>query len=289
MNQSQTTYDIHDEIARAVADPSVIRAVETLLSPAGHSNDVDDVLSTAAERALRTASSYDPERGTVRVWVKVMARSAALDHLKAKSREHKLTDAVRESACSTTTSLYAVSQDDETQEVVDRLAGQEQAREVLALVARLCSNPQSWSRVVCLIVEGAGDLDATASMLGIGIEALKDSRREVARIARVVDRALRLNRDGAPATMRAVLRCLPDGTSLDRHWSQVVALAAIDAGGFEHVSAEDIVERTSFSMNTARQYLAETKRLLQIAYTVISRGREVLQQVGVDVPEVDGS
>lgn len=268
-----------DEIAVAIADPSVIAAVRAVLGPAGRGDDVEDVLSSAAERALREMGKFDPERGTVRVWVKVIAHSRAKDHLARLSRERRLQTAVEQDAQSASTSVYSPSYADPTEEAVDRLTGQQHARMVAHLVPRFCSNPLSWSRVQALLQECDGDVRRAAWLLGIGEDAVKDSRREVSRIAIVIDRALRSQRTGAPVSMDVLLGCLPTATEDDRHWSRIITQAVCEVpGGFDQVTVAYLVRRTSFSENTARQYLAETRRLLRVAYTVMQSGDQLLAE-----------
>lgn len=51
----------------------------------------EDVTAQAFERAYRRRSSFDPRRGTHRAWLFGIARNAALDELRRRSRHTELT------------------------------------------------------------------------------------------------------------------------------------------------------------------------------------------------------
>lgn len=48
--------------------------------------DAEEVVSDAFAQLWRTASSFNPERGSVQAWVMTVTRSRALDRLRARSR-----------------------------------------------------------------------------------------------------------------------------------------------------------------------------------------------------------
>ena len=50
----------------------------------------EDVTAQAFERAYRRRASFDPERGTHRAWLFGIARNAALDELRRRSRQAEL-------------------------------------------------------------------------------------------------------------------------------------------------------------------------------------------------------
>jgi RNA polymerase sigma-70 factor, ECF subfamily len=57
-----------------------------------------------------------------------------------------------------------------------------------------------------------------------------------------------------------------------------MALACARAGGrFEAVTVTHVMDVTGFSHNTARQYLAETRHLLQVAMTVLTEEQKARQ------------
>ncbi|MBI3982802.1 MAG: sigma-70 family RNA polymerase sigma factor [Gemmatimonadetes bacterium] len=52
--------------------------------------EAEDVLLEVLERAWREADRFDPERGSVRVWLTVMVRSRALDLLRVRRRRERV-------------------------------------------------------------------------------------------------------------------------------------------------------------------------------------------------------
>ena len=55
----------------------------------------EDVTAQAFERAYRRRASFNPERGTHRAWLFGIARNAALDELRRRSRQAELADRAR--------------------------------------------------------------------------------------------------------------------------------------------------------------------------------------------------
>src|SRR5699024_12062994 len=77
---------------------------------------------------------------------------------------------------------------------------------------------------------------------------------------------------GVTPTLRVLIDCLPEITEAG-DWTRQLALACAQAGGLEEVTVEHVMDVTSYSYNTARQYLIQSKHLLRIAATVMHNYR----------------
>lgn len=78
---TSATLDL-EALYRGCRDDLFAYAVTMLRDPAA----AEDVIAVAFERAVRKQRSYDPRRGTQRAWLFGIARNAALDELRRRSR-----------------------------------------------------------------------------------------------------------------------------------------------------------------------------------------------------------
>lgn len=76
-----------DQLYRASRDDVYAYAASILRDRAA----AEEVTATAFERAYRKRSRFDPSRGDGRAWLFGIARNAALDELRRRSRQAKLT------------------------------------------------------------------------------------------------------------------------------------------------------------------------------------------------------
>jgi RNA polymerase sigma-70 factor, ECF subfamily len=76
-----------DELYRSSRDDVYAYAAGLLRDRAA----AEDVTATAFERAYRKRSRFDPSRGNGRAWLFGIARNAALDELRRRSRQAELT------------------------------------------------------------------------------------------------------------------------------------------------------------------------------------------------------
>lgn len=266
-------------IAEAVMSDRTRGAVWRILSSAGRGQDVDDVISDAAEAAVKSAALYDPALGPVEAWVVTIAKRRAFDHLKragAAGRLHVRLEAAAEGP----DAAFGVRVADFSDEVLDRFDGAASAREVLRLTGNLVANPVSYRRVASLWMSYHGDTGKAAAAMGISASALRDSCREVRRCAHVVRKALAAQRGGAPVTVGTLLDCLPAVDGEDGVWARALSVATVRAGGFGKVTATDLVAVTGYSLNTCRQYMVEALWLLQVARTVMEDPADKHQGLG---------
>lgn len=255
-------------IAEAVLSSRTRGAVWSILGPYGLGQDTEDVIADAAEAAVKSASLYDPALGPVEAWVLTIAKRRAYDHVKRVVAGGRLQGRLEAAADGPDISLN-VSLGDFSDDVVDRLDGAAQAREVLGLTASLIANPVSFRRVAALWMSYQGDTNRASAALGIAPAALRDSCREVRRCAHVVRKALDAVRAGVPVTVGSLVECLPAGAGEDGVWARALSVATVRAGGFGKVTATDLVAVTGYSLNTCRQYMTEALWLLQVARTVM--------------------
>lgn len=245
-------------------------AVWSILASAGLGQDTEDVISDAAEAAVKSADLFDPDLGPVEAWVLTIAKRRAYDHVKRTVAGGRLQGRLEAAADGPDASLN-VKVADFSDEVVDRLDGAAQARAVLGLTASLVANPMSFRRVAALWMSYQGDTTKAAAALGITPSALRDSCREVRRCAHVVRKAQEARTSGVPVTVGALLDCLPAGEGEDGVWARALSVATVRAGGFGKVTAPDLVAVTGYSLNTCRQYMVEALWLLQVARTVMEQ------------------
>ncbi|GAB2714085.1 sigma factor [Arthrobacter bambusae] len=256
-------------IAAAVMSPRTRGAVWSILASAGLGQDTDDVVADAAEAAVKSAAGFDPGLGPVEAWVMVIAKRRAYDHVKRAGSRSRLHGRLEAEASGPDAALSATV-GDFSDELVDRVDGEEHARKVLGLTAALVANPVSYRRVAALWMSYQGDTGKAAAALGITPAALRDSCREVRRCAHVVRRGLEARKSGIPVTVGALLGCLPSGGE-DGVWATALSRATVRAGGFGRVQAADLAAVTGYSLNTCRQYMVEALWLLQVARTVMEQ------------------
>ncbi|GAB3249140.1 sigma factor [Arthrobacter pigmenti] len=263
--------DVERRISEAVMDPRTAAVVRRVLGGVGLGQDTDDVISETAISAIKAATSFDPSLGSVQAWVSTIARRRALDHLRAAGSRGRLQGRLEDAAHGPDAAL-SITDEDFSGELIDQLAAAGHARAVLSLTASMVANPESFPRVAKLWMTYQGDVARASAALGISEDAMRDSRREVTRCAHVVDKALTARDSNTTATVRVLFDCLPTQGAEDGSWATVLAKAVVRAGGFHHTTAADMAAVSGYALNTCRQYLAESKWLLQVARTVISGG-----------------
>lgn len=259
---------IDELIAEAVMSARTRGAVWRILSSAGAGQDTEDVVADAAEAAVKSAALYDPTLGPVEAWVVTIAKRRAYDHLKRIGAAGRLNVRL-EVAADGPDSALGVRVADFSDDVLERVDGAAQAREVLRLTGILVANPVAYRRVASLWMTYQGDTGRAAAAMGITPAALRDSCREVRRCAHVVRHAMAARGSGTPVTVGALLGCLPSEVGEDGVWARALSVATVRAGGFGKVTPSDLVAVTGYSLNTCRQYMGEALWLLQVARTVM--------------------
>jgi RNA polymerase sigma-70 factor (ECF subfamily) len=73
----------------AVAESELDAVHRYLLFLTGNRTVAEDLTGATFEKAFRTWRRFDPRRGTARVWLCRIARSAALDHFRAEERRRR--------------------------------------------------------------------------------------------------------------------------------------------------------------------------------------------------------
>src|SRR6476659_2189879 len=73
----------------AVAEAELDAVHRYLLFLTGDSSLAEDLTGETFEKAFRSWRRYDPRRGSARVWLCQIARSAALDHFRAEDRRRR--------------------------------------------------------------------------------------------------------------------------------------------------------------------------------------------------------
>ena len=128
--------------------------------------DAEEVAADAFMQAWRNAAAFDPARSSVVAWLGVIARSRALDRLRARTRQERLLAPETESM-----------QDDASEmarpgpEVPDRAAETQEARELVARALR--ELPESQRRVIELAYFGGLSQTEIAARLSVPLGTVK--------------------------------------------------------------------------------------------------------------------
>jgi len=138
VNEATSTWSARE--GRVTAEPrSFASAAEDhlgdvytyLLYLVGDRTVAEDLTGETFERALRSWRRYDPRRGSAKTWLCQVARSTALDHLRAESRRRKREERWARETGASGESRFAEGLSPELEEGLCRLSAGE--REVVAL------------------------------------------------------------------------------------------------------------------------------------------------------------
>ena len=233
---------------------------------------VEDVAQTTWESAWQNRERFDPMVGAFQGWLVTIARRRSIDYVRTKIRQGKLQRKaeVEASAVGRAAPGLSLTSDDIADDVTESMVAREQINAILSIVQELIYNPDSVARGLSLIMAFNDDIDLAAKSLGLSEDALRRSRRELILCCQVVVKAQHMTASGAVPTLRVLIDCLPDVSEAGQ-WTRQLALACAQAGGLEEVRVEDVMDVTGYSYNTARQYLFQTKHLLRVAATVMTR------------------
>lgn len=245
--------------------------VRNVLAKAGLVEDTEDVMQELWESLAKSIRNFDPELGQLGAWVGRIAHHRAVDHIDAAVRKSKLDDRI-ENYVETD---FAVTVPDSADAIVDRAHVSELLKTILDTTEEAMDNSSSFERTMALIVKYDEEVRRASSAMGISEEALRASRRETMRTAQVVAKALQKHHERSAVTLRTLLECLPEqveGAESSGSWIRHMAHAAALCGGFGHVTPHSLVEVTGWEYNTCRQYLNQTRELMQIARTVMEYG-----------------
>src|SRR5699024_8241650 len=238
--------------------------------------DIADVAQSTWESAWRSRRNFDPDKGPLQSWVVSIARYRAIDRFNQKldDVQKQKTYQIHASAAERSAPMFAVQAADHADEVVDALDASHEVTAILRVVEDVIQSRESTARGLSLILIFNDDVAAAAKSLAISQDALRRARRERSRWCQVVAKAncAALGNTMQP-TLRRLIECLPERTEAG-DWTRQLAVAAAQAGGFEQVTIEHVMDVTGYSYNTARQYLTQSTHLLQVAATTIQRTRQ---------------
>lgn len=234
----------------------------------------EDVAQNTWESAWHNRHRFDPSQGDFHSWVVTIARRRAIDYVRARKREVGLQRKAEQEASAVGRAApgLSVTSGDIADDVADSLAAREQITKILNVVQKLIYNPGAISRGLSLIMVFNNDIELASKSLGLSEDVLRRSKRELVLCSQVVVKAQQLASCGVTPTLRVLIDCLPEITEAG-DWTRQLALACAQAGGLEEVTVEHVMDVTSYSYNTARQYLIQSKHLLRIAATVMHKYR----------------
>lgn len=238
-------------------------------------HDIADVAQSTWESAWRSKENFDPEKGSLQAWVVSIARVRAIDAVNKKLAdiEHKNTAERLASAGDRSDPMFAVETQDPSERVIRSLDASHEITAILRVVEDVIQNQAAIARGLSLILIFDDDIDLATRTLGISQDTLRRARRELILCCQVVGRAKQLAVQGDQmVTLRTLMECLPEVAEAG-DWTRELAVAVAAAGGFEQVTIEHVMDVTGYSYSTSRQYLVQSRHLIQVAATAIHRFR----------------
>lgn len=258
------------ELSEVVA--GVYPVIASQLGNFATDEDIADVAQSTWESAWRSRNNYDPAK-PLHPWVVTIARYRAIDlfNQKVADIQDQRTHQMHASAGDRSGPLFALEAADHADAVIDALDASHEVADILGIVEDVIQNRESTARGLSLILIFDDDVGLASRSLAVSEDALRRARRELIRCCQVVAKAKQAALQGSTQpTLRTLIECLPEITEAG-DWTRQLALAVAQAGGFEQVTVETVMDVTGYSYSAARQYLAHSKRLLQVAATTIQR------------------
>lgn len=275
---SQPVDVTEDEVMAAIQ--AVKTMVEVTLRRWKMADDIDDVMQEIwlGVNASLTKGGYDPAKGELGGWVRVIARNKIADHQKRYYRTKNINEAATNAFASTFDQDQDAHPGDDSG--LDRIINHDRLKEVIRLTWQASRNPEACQRAFAVMLDFGDHIPTAAQHLGVKDEILRSARRETQRLMWVIARALEAHREGKPVSTWTLLHCLPDLTEDEvtearatGEFLHVMVLAIRRAGGFGNMSNRDLEEITDWSHNTCRQYAKTARHLLSVAYTLLVHGR----------------
>lgn len=128
--------------------------------------DAEEVAADAFMQAWRNAAAFDPARSSVIAWLGMIARSRALDRLRARTRQERLLAPETESMQGEASEMARPDP-----EVPDRAAETQESRELVARALR--ELPESQRRVIELAYFGGLSQTEIAARLSVPLGTVK--------------------------------------------------------------------------------------------------------------------
>lgn len=151
---------------RALVDAHGGKVFALALSILRERADAEEVAADAFMQAWRNAAAFDPARSSVIAWLGVIARSRALDRLRARTRQERLLAPETESMQGEASEMARPDP-----EVPDRAAETQEARELVARALR--ELPESQRRVIELAYFGGLSQTEIAARLSVPLGTVK--------------------------------------------------------------------------------------------------------------------
>ncbi|MGX6397262.1 sigma factor [Rothia kristinae] len=251
-----------------------------VLAGAGQAQDTNDVMQKTWIAANASLERFDPELGTFEAWMRGIGHFQAKKHLAAESGKARINDAVAMAAASGALTPFDVVGADPGEQVMSQLDAIRRISRVLVILRQVVGDvPVLLERSMHLVLTCDGDASVAARRLGVRVEALRDSHRNILDLAQVIDKALdrhwaRVN-EGIKGGVQfwEVRECLPGAEGgPTRRWVTALGDAVAMCGGLGRVTPAVLAERTGWSETTCRHGLARTLRLMSVATPLIRDG-----------------
>ena len=264
----------------AAAMISLHSVIRPRLQAAGLIRWADDVRGDVVLSALKSWHSFDPEIGALQSWINRIAHNRSMDLIKNETRRNgdllaEYPDegySVEERLAHAATRVWDGTA--EIEDVAVQVAEKEAINSWLNPVLRATSavmDTTAFLHGVDAHTRFDGDTAAAAEAFGVSEARVRDHKRSLELHAQVIVKASRKRNqlDTSPVRERDLIECLP-GLGEAGSWTRDTAKAiAAYPGPAVDVPVEHVVAHTGWGYNTARQYLATTRRFMGIAYGVI--------------------
>lgn len=269
-----TGEELHTAVRQAT-----IRVINPRMREAGLSRWTDDVAGEVALSAWKARASFDPELGQLQGWINRIAQRRVADRIAAESTRNG--DLLAESSDSDSLSVEeqlarAAEQanrgesTDVAATVAEKLAIEAWLGPVMAATSGVME-PVAFMHAFVLYTRFDCDVKAASEAFGVPAGRVREHKRSLELHAQVILRAWQKSKT-LPAQgprLSDLIECLPE-PGIAGAWTRRMAEALLSwRGKLSDVPVEHVMEATGWTFDTARQYLAITKRLLQVALGVM--------------------
>ena len=123
------------------------------------------------------------------------------------------------------------------------------------------------------------DVKAAAEAMGISEARVREHKRSLELYAQVIQRAIAAGQAlEGQIRLSDVVECLPE-RGVAGSWTREMAEAVVSwPGRVDDVPVDHVMEKTGWTYDTSRQYLATTKALLSVALGVIQAEQETTRR-----------
>lgn len=255
--------------------------IKPRLGRVGLSRWVPDAEGAVLESAWARRSTFDPSKGLLEAWVTGIARHRVSDII-AKENGPANGDVVMVASSSgwatpeqvleaAATNQSGGSGPDIAEQVAEHLELMSVLRPVLAAAASVMET-QSFIVGVLTHMRFDDDIAMAAKAFGLSPGRVRDCRRAFDLHCQVIRTGMELRDQvrGRGVRARDLLACLPPNGSAGASARDTAKALLAYPGAIKDVPVDHVMAVTGFERNTARQYMATARSLLQVAAGVLT-------------------